>query len=660
MRELSLIYAILLFSIFSYSQQTDIPTRFWKLTSLSGELNLNGSYWNQEINRNFSKERHENTLLSGGLFLKSKSYFWHPNFLSLDLNTGYSPETGQRLSLVTPDRNEVNTLKKLYVNASFFQQNSLNFNVYTNFNEGYNNRENLTNFRSNYENYGGNLYYTNKLLPISFSYNNGKAEQKEIDTERNYITKQNNFEGRATKSFGKNDKHEFTFSHNEYSHEDTFFTSPQTQNNSNILKNDINTLSLNSTVFFDSEKKYSLNSRISDIRQKGNIHYDRFQVFENIFLKLPKRFNFYGNYNYFNIQRVIQDSEQHTAAGTLSHQLYESLSTSAFYEYNTITSTQFDESIKRAGFDVKYNKKIPLDGRLSLTYRIKADIQDRESEAISLFIENEEQTISDGDIVLLNKQNVNGSTVIVRDITGTIIYQLNFDYVLIERNELLEIQRVPGGQIANNSPVLIDYMAIQPSSYQFEAINNYFGSSISLFNNLIEFYFNISKQTYIDPVNIDFLTLNYFDKNVYGSRFKIKFISGGIEHDNYRSNIIPYRSTRYYLAVHGDLKQKLFYTINGDLRDYHMIIEEGRRQKFYNVSGNVYYNFSPRTKLKLEAAYRKQEGEAIDLNLITSRLELTTSYRQLYVIAGLELYNRDFFNEQLDFRKVTIQLSRRF
>ena len=660
MKDLSLIFTVFLLSFYSYSQQSGTTTRFWKLTSLSGELNLNGSYWDQETNRNNSIERHENTLLSAGLFLKSNSYFWHPNFLSLDLNAGYSPETGQRLSLVAPDRNEVNTLKKLHVNASFFKHNTFNFNIYTNFNEGYNNRENLTNFRSIFENFGGTLNYSNKLLPVSFSYNNSRAEQKEIDTERSYITEQNNFEARASKSFGKNDKHEFIFSHNEYSHEDTFITSPQTQNNSNILKNDIKTWSLNNSVFFDPERKYSLNSRISDIRQEGNIQYDRFQVFENIFLKLPKRFNFYGNYNYFDIQRVIQDSKQHTAVGTLSHQLYESLSTSAFYEYNTITSTQFDESIKRTGFDVKYTKKIPLNGRLSLSYRIKADIQDRESEAISLFIENEAQTISDGEIILLNRQNVNGSTVIVRDITGTIIYQLNFDYILIERNELLEIQRVPGGLIANDSPVLIDYMAIQPNSYQFEAISNYFGSSISLLNNGVEFYFNISNQNYIDPDNIDLLTLNYFDKNVYGSRFKFYFINGGIEHDNYRSTIIPYRSTRYYLSIQGDLKQKLFYSINGDLRDYHMIIEEGRKQKFYNVSGNVYYNFSPKTKLKLEAAYRKQEGEAIDLDLITSRLELTTSYRQLYVTAGLELYNRDFFNEQLDFRKVTLHISRRF
>ncbi len=652
-------YIILLFSVYSFSQESTTETTFWKLASLSGELNLNGSYWDQETNRNNFHELQENSFLSGSLFLNSNSYFWHPNFLSLDLNVGYSPETGQRLSLVIPDRNELNTLKKLYVKASFFQHNAFNFNMYVNINENYNNRENLTNLKASFKNWGGLLNYSNKVVPITVSYSQGRGEQEELQTGRDYITEQNNFETRATKSFGANDRNQFVFSHNKYTYKDNLLLSNQNQN-SNMVKNDITRWSLNNNLFFDSKRNYSFNSLVSNEKQIGNFNYERFQVLENVFLKLPENFNFSANYDFFDIKGDIQNSKQHNARVTLSHQLYESLQTRMFFEYNTVNSTQYQENFRRAGLDIRYTKKIPLDGLLYLSYRINSNNQDRESEAASFFIQNEEQTLSDGGIVLLDNQNVNSITVVVRDITSTIVYQLNIDYVLINRNEFLEIQRIPGGQIANNATVLIDYEAIQPQSYKFNAINNFFGARIALFNSQIEFYFNASKQDYINPVNIDFLTLDFFSKNVYGTRFKYRFISGGIEHDNYRSTIIPYRLTRYYLTLQGSAKQKLFYTINGDLRDYAMIVEEGMKQKYYNISGNISYNFSPKTRLNLEGSYLKQEGEAIDLDLITARLELTTNFRQLFFTAGLELYRSDIFNEKVDFNKVSIQVSRRF
>lgn len=659
MKGIKCIYIVLLFSIYSYSQKTTTETAFWKLTSLSGKLNLNGSYWDQETNRNAFNEFQENAFLSGSLFLNSNSYFWHPNFMSLDFNIGYSPETGQRLSLVIPDRNELNILKKLYVKAAFFQHNAFNFNVYMNLNENYNNRENLTNLKATFNNWGSMLTYSNKMLPFTVSYNQGRGEQKELQTGRDYITEQNNFETKITKSFGANDKNQFVFSRNKYVYEDNLILSNQNQS-SNTVINNISTWSFNNNLFFDLKKNIRFNSLISNENQKGDFNYKRFQILENIYLKLPKNFNFSANYDFFNIKGDVQNSKQHNARGTLSHQLYKSLQTRVYFEYNTVNNSQYREDFKRSGLDIRYRKKIPFDGLLSFSYRINSINQNRESDVASFFIQNESHTLSDGEIVLLDNQNVNSITVIVRDITSTIIYQLNIDYVLIERNEFLEIQRIPGGQIANNATVLVDYEAIQPQSYKFNAVNNFFSASVTLFKNQLEFYFNVSKQDYLNPVNIDFLTLDFYNKNVYGGRFKYGFISGGIEHDNYRSTIIPYRLTRYYLTLQGSTKQKLFYTINGDLRDYAMIVEEGMKQKYYNISGNISYNFNPKTRINLQGSYLKQEGEAIDLDLITARLELTTNFRQLFFTAGLELYRSDIFNEKVDFNKISIQISRRF
>ncbi len=652
---------MLLITLYSFSQDSTTETSFWKLNHYSGEVTLYGTYWDQKTIRNNNIIDEKNSLLLAGILLNTNSYFYHPNFLSLDFNIGYSPDTGQRFSLVTPDRNETHSLKKLYIKTSFLQRNDFNFNFFLNYNENYSNRENLTNIKTKNYTYGGALNYSNKIAPVFITYSSGKGKQEETQTNRIFKTERNNIDARATKSFGQYDRNELRFSHNAYTYDDSF-TSSSINPNDKLVESNITSWNLNNNIYFDSKKNYNLRSRIINDDQYGNINFKRFQVLENLTFKLPKNFTFYGGYNFYDYKSDAQNSKQHNISGSLTHQLYKSLRTTGSLEYNIINNTQFKDEVRRIGFDILYDKKIPMNGHLSLIYKINSNKQDRKGDSSSLIIQNEAQRLIDGQIVLLNNQNIVLPTIIVRDVTNTIIYQLNLDYILIDRNEFIEIQRVPGGLIANSTTVLIDYEAIQPSSYKFNAINNYLGIRVSLFKNLLEFYASTSKQDYKEVENPENLTLNYFNKNIYGTRFNYKFMSGGIEYDNYDSSIIPYRLMRYYLTLQGTINQKLSYSLNGEFLDYLMIEFEGQKQVFYNVSGNIAYNFSAKTRLNLEGGYRKQDGDTdgIYLNLLTSRLEFTTVYRQVFVTAALEIYRRDLVAEQLDFNKVSLKISRRF
>lgn len=652
---------LILFSISGYAQNSTADIKFWKLRSYNGEVMLYGSYWDQYTIRNNFEINEQNTLYSMGFQLNTNSYFYHPNFLILDLNLGYSPDTGQRFSLVTPNRNETHNLKKLYVKTTFLQKNDLNFNFFASYNENYSNRENLTNIKSYYYNIGGVFNYTNKFIPFYVSYDQGKGEQEELQTNRIYRTTRKDLEARANKSFGKLDRNELRFSHNEYTYEDSFYTNILNPDNK-LVESNITSWSLNNDIFFDKKKKYYVSSRILRDDQYGNINFKRFQVLENVNFNLPKNFKFYSGYKYFDYQSDAQDSKQHNINASISHQLYNSLRTSAFIEYNLINNTQFTDDIRRMGIDIDYNKKIPLDGKLSINYILTSNNQNRNSVSESLIIQNERQTLQDSEIVLLKNQNINISTVVVKDISNTIIYILNLDYILIERNEFIEIQRVPGGQIPNNTTVLIDYEARQPNSYNFNAVYSFLGIRVGLFKNLIEFYYNLSKQDYFNTENTENVTLNYFDKNVYGTRFNYKYISGSIEYDDYSSTIIPYRLMRYRLTLQGNLFQKLNYSLNSEILDYKMIETEGQKQVYYNISGNLAYNFSANTRLNLEGGYRKQEGDAdgIYLDLLTSRLEFTTVYRRIYITAAAEVYRRKLTDEQLDFNKVSLKITRRF
>jgi hypothetical protein len=660
MKALFAILFITLISISGYSQSTD-KTCFLRFTSIHGDISLKYSFLNQKTKRINYEENQTISFLSGDISLKTSNYFWHPNFVQLDLDLAYSPETGQRNALIAPNQNENIVLKKVYAKATFFQRNQFNFSLFTNFLEGYNNRENLVTIKSKFNNWGGTLNYTNNFLPLSFSYSQGKGTQDETPIVRHFNTANRSFEGRTYKTFGRSDHHELSYSSNEY-----FYQNIYASGNENIVRNRINIWRLNNNIFFDQKKNYKFNSRIIHEDQNGILSFRRFQAFESLFFRLPRQFTFRTNYNYLNYQGNIQTSRQHNVGGALTHQLYRSLRTSLSMEYNNLLGNQSGEEYKetnlRSGIEFQYSKRLPLKGLLKLTYSLNAITQDRKSEALTLFIQNEEQKLIDGQIILLNSQNVISSSVVVRDITGTILYQLNLDYILIQRNEYLEIQRVPGGQIANNSTVYIDYLALQPQSYRFTSITNFFRAGISLFQNGLEFYFETSKQNYSVPVKVDFLTLNFYNKNLFGAKFQYEFINGGIEYDKYESNIIPYRLTRYFLTLQGNIKQNLFYSIVGDFRDYHMIIFEGNKQKYYNLSGVVSYQLNPNTKFSLTGGYIKQEGDQLGINLdqLTGKFEVTTVYRQIYFTTSLELYSNIIYNESINLSRFWIQVSRRF
>ncbi|MBL4890188.1 MAG: hypothetical protein JKX97_09240, partial [Candidatus Lindowbacteria bacterium] len=248
MRKIYITYLLFLFSLYSFSQNSTVEPTFWKLTSLNGELYLNREYWNQKTIRNNITEELNSTLFSSGLFLNSKSYFYHPNFLEVTLNGGYSPETGQRLSLVAPDQAETNTLKKLYTQLSFFRKSALNLKVFASINDGYSNRENLTNLKTNYQSFGGTLAYRNKFLPVSITYRKGSNKLQELQPDRSYKTKNNSIEAKAFKSFGKNNRHQFLYSKNEYVYDDQFMVLNQNQLGT-LIKNKITSLSLNDNIY---------------------------------------------------------------------------------------------------------------------------------------------------------------------------------------------------------------------------------------------------------------------------------------------------------------------------------------------------------------------------------------------------------------------------
>jgi len=552
--------------------------------------------------------------------------------------------------LVTPNQSEIRTLNKYDLRATLFNQKVVSVSVFANFNQNFINRENLVSVKSKNFQWGGTFNYKNKSLPITASYQQLKWDQEEKETGRLFKNKQKSFQARASKSFTRNkDKNSLTYTRDEYFRQDPGL-SP--------IINNVDNLVLTNSITFDPKKRYSFTSNISNYDQRGNIDFSRFQALENISLNLPKRIGFNGTYSYYDNKQSETRLKQHGVMGELSHQLFSSLSTNLLFEYNSIDQSTFRRFYTRTGIRLKYSKKIPK-GNLMLNYSFIRRHEEVDSDPVPLQIFNEEHTLSDGRIELLERAFVILPTVVVKDVTQSIIYQLDFDYILIERGDFLEIQRIPGGLIANNQSIFIDYTAEQQGSYKYNSDNQQFSARVVLFERIIEIYFRLGEQDYDNLEFSELITLNFFSQRIYGSRITYGFFEVGFEYDSYQSNITPYDMARYYIRLHWRYRNKLLLSLNGNFRDI-VRIDRIDNQQYLDITGRAAYSFNPQTKLNLDLGYRNQEGRQIELDMVTARTEFTTLYRQLYFTAGLELFRRTYVGEILNFNGAYFKVERKF
>jgi hypothetical protein len=631
-----------------FSQSRQVSTGGWNLSNIDGQIKMMALYRQRSNTLPDFYDFQKSTYFSGGLALNTRSYIWHPNFLQLDMGGEYSPESDKDKYLVTPDRSEVRTLKGLNLGATLFNSKPVTLSSRISWNDNFSNRENLTNIRTTSRRWGNSLIVKTRLLPVNLTYNTAKWDQTEVQTRRTYSNKQSNLEASTQKSFSWRDHNELSYSHNNYFRRDANLTE---------IGNVSDNLRMNNSVFFDKNQKYSFRSAIYNNNRRGSQSFRIFNASENIVLKLPANFNFTGTYNLYKQDQELQKSILNKASANLNHQLFSSLTSNLFYEYSRINHTLYLETRNRGGFMLNYTKKIPT-GQVNLSYNRFILRHDMKNDPVNLQVINEEYVLSDGKILTFTKPYIDINTITVKDQTGSIIYQRDFDYILIKKGAYIEIQRIPGGQIENNSTVYIDYFVVQEGSYKYDAISNNFNGNIILFNRFLELYYNGQFTDYRNIEKTDLLILNYIKQNIIGGKFSFWSTELGAEFEDHFSTITPYKMMRYYVLFQKRIKKTIL-SVNGNIRDYNMTDESINRQ-YSDISGGATYEFSSQTKLDFNVGYRKQRGPGIDLDLLTARTEFKTTYRKLFLTLGADLYRRKYLIDDTDFKSVYIQVIRRF
>lgn len=619
------------------------------LISLFGEVDLTSSYRQQERDLRGTRDESDHFFLMGGLNMNSRFSIWHPNFLTLDLNAEFNPSTNRNNYIVIPDQAEILTSSKVDLRASFFSGKVMNFALQGGYANSFFNREFLTSVRRN-QKYGGVIYnYANRFLPISGSYNIRETEHKEVESGRKFKTINEDLQFILSKSFTAFDFTNINFSRTNYRQSDIVFGE---------IDNTNHNLNFNNTIFFDKKRNYLIRSTATYSDFQGNLDIEQLIIREELILKLPKQFTFTGKYNYSNTKQEVQNLEQHNIYAGLQHQLYQSLNTTIYGRYSENKQALRLVTQKIGGVQVRYNKKLPL-GTLNLSYSFRRQNLAGDGQQGSIPIFNEQQVLSDGEIALLDRPFVDPSTVVVRSDNGIIIYQVDFDYQLIPRGNFHEVRRTPGGRIPNGAPVLVDYVSIQPGNFQYDADNQSIRASMVLFDNKLELYYQRSWQDFKNVEQAEFLTLDDFDRSSIGGRIRIKSLRTGAEYNDVKSRLVPYKRMRYFMGWTQKVSNAFMINLNGEVSDYKFTENDGDQLYFF-LNTSLGFQINRRNKLTLSASYRNQQGQAIDLNLYSGRLEYWTLYRKLQLVAGAEYYNRDYIDISTEFWGIYLRIKRTY
>jgi hypothetical protein len=621
----------------------------WHLTSLSGNIGLNGYYREQENSFGNSYDFSSNPFLMGNISLNTLNYVWHPNFLTIDINCQFNPGTEQQNFLISRDRAQMVTGSRLRLRGALFKTKPMSLVGDFNLSRVNTNREFVTSLLSKSKSWGLTYKFRNRVLPITIRYFDSDTDQVELETGRTFINHQKSLEGILKKSFTSLDDHEFRIGHNRYYR----FQESVVATNLDILS-----MNLRNKVYFDSKKRVSWYSTITNLDQKGNINQQRLMFNERLNIQLPFSARFEGTYIYNKTKQELQSFQLNKIHLNLNHQLYSSLQTNVHYQYFNLNHSAYTQNELRQGISFNYKKGIPK-GMLYLNFSYQRLVQEQESNSDFIRIIDERHILQDGEIVLLNNPFVQEATVVVKDEVGAIVYQLNLDYILIERDNFIEIQRVPGGQIPNGSLILVDYFADQAGSYRFDSNQKEFSIQLNLFKGLLDLYYAKSKQTFKSVEAAEFISLNPFDRDLIRGSLRFKFLTVNAEFVDYKALIVPFKQVRYSVKANGAISPRLHVDIYGNLIK-RMLINTNTDQVFSDAHGSAKYRLGSKSHISLDFGYRKQIGEQIDLDLLTAKLEFQSTYNSYHFKVGADAYRRLYVGTELIIRGVYFELGRRF
>lgn len=631
-----------------YYSSSQKQRSFFNPLSLSGKVYTEGYLdFQKKVNSNYTDYPRINNVI-GGLRLDTKSFILHPNLLLLDIDGELNSGLKQSYFYVFDNRSEMKSNQRIGINGTLLKNKKVRLNFNTNYINGLKNNEDVARIKVKSFRKGVGIASTSRYFPFVFNINEYKIENKNLLNNQHFERDGVDLVSRLSKSFSSHDFSQVTYN----------YQSSQEIRDTTFKKNTkIHKAQINNRIYFDKKKKYTLNSNLFSRFHSGSYNYEQYNISERLYLKLPYRFDLRADYTYQNFSNANSTTISNDIRGSLNHKLYKSLNTKLLYQKTFNRSSFQNENLNQGEFGLLYTKKIPK-GILQINYQYKNLGREVKSSSSIINVYNEDHVLGDGNIELLELPYVNTESIIVTDISGSIVYQRDFDYIVIERDNYTEIQRVPGGRIVNNSIVMVSYTATQQGDYSYTSISNFASIRLEFFKGLLQLYYNYIDNGYTNLFQTELLQLNYLVQHQYGLSTQSKYIHAGVEYIDKMSTISPYQQWNLFFKFKYHINRYNFH-LNGNMKNYFMT-NDLTYKKYYKISAGAKTQITSNSRINLLVGYSYQDGVGIFMNLLNSRLEYNLIIKQLELMCGIQYYHRYLEYSRVNFGRFYFKALRRF
>ncbi|MGA2500495.1 MAG: hypothetical protein ABSH20_22360 [Tepidisphaeraceae bacterium] len=247
-----------------------------------------------------------------------------------------------------------------------------------------------------------------------------------------------------------------------------------------------------------------------------------------------------------------------------------------------------DEVFARLNCD--YTRKVPL-GELSATLGFNLDRQAYDAQNTEAHV-IDTRTFDASQQIVIPYLGIKGNSIGIRNASGTRIYFQGPDYLTIYQHNRVVIQRIPGGSIAPNNTIMVDYDVTPKPANDVATDSINMGLRYDFKESILKglgFYTRYLAQD--QDISSDqpgaFIPDNV-DTPVYGAEYRIWRLRFSAEHEDHNGDLMPFRSDQYIARYEDRIARD--WRIAADITQVHTTyVDDNSNPVATTMSGNIEY-----------------------------------------------------------------------
>ncbi|MBW2692870.1 MAG: hypothetical protein JRE57_09580 [Deltaproteobacteria bacterium] len=336
----------------------------------------------------------------------------------------------------------------------------------------------------------------------------------------------------------------------------------------------------------------------------------------------------------------VQDATNLNANFYLTHQLYDSLQTDLeiFGAHEDATFRARNEIGGRVA--ESYNKQLGNWGHLNINVSPHASMAYNNLQQDTALVIDESHVLNGLQPVLLGKQDIIASSIVVTDLSGSIVYVEGplGDYIINQTGGGIETElvRTPVSNILDGERVLVDY------EYELVGDNDTLSTGVSVYTSL-DFldYWSVfgrydNQDFHVISGDEDNLRFNSFDRYLAGIEYIRKWFSAKVEYEESDATFGSFRGYSGMTSVYTDGTQLWSASMTADYSHRNHTDDDGDTVDRFSLSGTAGRRFLQWGTLEAEGSWLRgrwsgASSKANDIDALHFRLRYSWWYGKVEV-----------------------------